>query len=173
MLTQITPARHNAMFGVRFIILAIAGSIVALFDRVSFENTPIAWYGDHWWVSALILGLTIVFAIVIRIVLGEPFRFAFAEVAALTLIYTVVGIVLNSLWRYGVFLYVPYLTDPSMFFGKDPVVSVIAALGVAIFLHILPIPTQKIQSGDSREVCLAQCREECANTCSISMLQKE
>lgn len=109
-----------------------------MFDRTTYYNATLTDTGAPWWAGLVVLIIVMGISVMIRVYLAERLDHAIIETLLLWLIFSIVSILFNSLWRYGMFLYIPYITDPETYFRSDVIISVIVALGAAMFLNMIP-----------------------------------
>lgn len=163
---------HNP--AAEFMIQAIAGAFAGLYDRITYQNTTLDYFGNEWWIGCVFILFASCLSAAVRYYMGEPIRRSIVLSVLLVIIYTILSLIFNSLWRYGVFLYLPYLTDPQAFFGSDVLVGIIVSMGAVMFINLLPsrfdrfklIESVKKRSIDTDDkCCYNECIFECEDQC--------
>lgn len=142
---------------IEFLIQSLGGAFVGLFDRITYGNTTISDFGDHWKVGIIFLILTMVLSVLVRVYGGQKMTTAIVFTLLLVIIYGLASVMFNSLWRYGVVFYKPYF-NVSVFFGSDVLVGLVVAMGTVMFLNLIPSEKkQKRKKTHDLESCIQIC----------------
>lgn len=125
-----------------FFIQFLGSSLTMLLIVIFREQTPTNNFGNWWWASIFVFAFVFMINIVFKYMKGLKLSHGFFQMILLSILFTIVSIVLNSVWRYGSFWYGGYFESPKAFFGSEIMIGVILSLSASVLLMYAPYPSK-------------------------------
>lgn len=124
----------------------LIGALVIILGVPFTPTYPLSFYedvdgvpiGSRWWIGVLYLAVSIIAIVVFLWMKGEHFKIALIRTAIAVITFFLFGMIANSLWEHGTWLWNGYYSSLQAFFVSDVIVSIICGLVSVGIVGIIP-----------------------------------